>query len=518
MKRVKKLLVTILSVVMMVTTLTACTGESTSKLGKGKDVLTIHYWLSGMGEQWLIDMIEAFEAEYPEYTVEYQASARDKALTSAFGMEDLDEADLYLVTKTDAIEYLEPLDDILESTAPGDKKPLKDKFKGNYLDYEQSADGHYYSLSYGGGMIGFYYNKKLFEEANITQLPRTTDELTVLCDTFNSKKITPMCHFKKGGYYEYMLQLYLAQYNGMDYYLNNFWACTDANGKSPSKEILTAKDGRYYAVKAMEKFITPAYTLTGSITQSHTEMQTMFLNGSAAMMVNGSWIENEMKNTKDDSVVGVMKMPVLSAIVDRLTTVKMDTDLRKLITAIDQVTEGEKQLSDFASGDGYVIDGLTVSAEDWKIVEEARNLITCNYGQESAYIPNYAEEKEGAKKFLQFLYSDKGYEIYCKATKCPLPLELSTGEDLKITGISEAQQAQFDWLSANAMFVDKGYSKRNEIFITGGANEMAGINYVDKLCAGNSDDRMNADEIWALLVKTVDDNYESKWLPNMQER
>ena len=68
------------------------------------------------------------------------------------------------------------------------------------------------------------------------------------------------------------------------------------------------------------------------------------------------------------------------------------------------------------------------------------------------------------------------------------------------------------------MFVDKGYSKRNEIFITGGANEMAGINYVDKLCAGNSDDRMNADEIWALLVKTVDDNYESKWLPNMQER
>lgn len=518
MKRGKKILVTILSLVMLVTTLTACTGGEASKQGKGKTVITVNYWLSGMGEQWLIDTIEAFEAEYPEYTVEYQASARKEAVISAFGMEDIDETDLYLVTKTDATEYLEPLDDILESTAPGDEKALKDKFKGNYLDYEQSSDGHYYTLSYGGGMIGLYYNKELFAEANITQLPRTTDELTVLCDAFKSKNITPMCHYKKGGYYEYMLQLYLAQYNGMDYYLNNFWACTDASGNSPSKEVLTAKDGRYYALKAMEKFITPGYTLTGSITQSHTEMQTMFLNGSAAMMLNGSWIENEMKNTSDDSVVGVMKIPVLSSIVDRLTTVKMDADLRKLITAIDQVTEGEKQLSDFASGDGYVIDGLTVSAEDWKIVEEARNLITCNYAQESAYIPNYAEEKEGAKKFLQFLYSDKGYEIYSKATKCPLPLEMSNGEELKITGISEAQQAQFDWLSADAIFVDKGYSKRSEIFVTGGASEMAGINYVDKLCAGNSDDRMNADEIWELLVQTIDDNYEDRWLANMQER
>ena len=85
MKRGKKLLVTILCIVMMVTTLTACSAEGTGKPGKGKNVITVNYWLSGMGEQWLIDMIEAFEAEYPEYTVEYQASARKEAVTSALG-------------------------------------------------------------------------------------------------------------------------------------------------------------------------------------------------------------------------------------------------------------------------------------------------------------------------------------------------------------------------------------------------------------------------------------------------
>ena len=53
MKRGKKLLVTILSIVMVVTTLTACTGGEAGKLGKGKTVLTVNYWLSGMGEQWL---------------------------------------------------------------------------------------------------------------------------------------------------------------------------------------------------------------------------------------------------------------------------------------------------------------------------------------------------------------------------------------------------------------------------------------------------------------------------------
>ena len=517
MKLWKRMLATLLATLMCSTALTACQKAGTGVGSKGKTEIKVNYWLSGMGEDWLKNMIAAFEEEYPEYNVKYTASSAESALLSAFGMEDIDEVDLYLVLKTDATEYLEPLDDLLETTAPGDEKTLGEKFNSNYLAYEKSADGHYYTLTYGGGMTSFYYNKELFEKAGITQLPRTTDELAVLCDTLYSKKITPLCHFKDGGYYDFLLNYYMAQYDGMDYYLNNYWACTDEEGNSPSKDVLTAKDGRYYAIKAMEKFITPSYTMAGSTTQTHTEVQTQFMNASAAMMLNGSWIENEMKTTADSGKLGVMRTPVLSAIVNKLTTVKTDAELRKLITAIDQVADGEKQLSEFASGDGYVVEGMTVSADDWNYVANARKMISCNYASESAYIPNYSKEKEGAKKFLAFMYSDAGYKIYMESANCPLPLEMSNGEGFDVSDFSEAQQTQFDWIQSDSVFVDRGYSQKSEIFKTGGASEMVGVNYVDKFCAANAKDRMSADNVWKLLIQKTEDNYDN-WLLNMNER
>ena len=80
------------------------------------------------------------------------------------------------------------------------------------------------------------------------------------------------------------------------------------------------------------------------------------------------------------------------------------------------------------------------------------------------------------------------------------------------------QKIQFEWNTPEAVFVDAGYSSRHEIFITGNASEMADIKYVDKFCAGNSADRMTADEVWELLLKTVDENYEKSWLVNMKAR
>lgn len=518
MKKGYKIIAVLCAIIVSATSLTACSNSTSQRKDvKGKKEIRLSYWMSGLGEEWLNNMIAAFEEENPKYYVTVTSSANASSLTSAFGMADLDETDIYINLKNEAIEFMEPLDSLLETTAKGDEKILREKFNSNYLAYEKSADGHYYTLTSGGGMIGLYYNKTLFDKAGVTQLPRTTDELTVLCDTLNSEGIKPLCHFKNGGYYNSLLKVYVAQYDGMDYYLNKLWACIDDAGKSPSKAVLTNKDGRYYALKAMEKFITPTYTMAGSVTQSHTEIQTQFVQEKAAMMVNGSWIENEMKVNEGDSKIGVMKVPVLSAITSQLTTVKTDSALRKVITAIDQVEAGEKQLSDFASGEDYVVGGATVSAADWNKVAEARSVIPSNYAEQSVFIPNYSDVKEGAIKFLEYWYSDAGYKIFTEATKCPLPMELSNGQSIDAAKMSKAQQAQFDWISADTLFADGGYSQKHEIYLTGGAGIM-NIEYAGKFCASNATDRMTADEVWKLWEKTVDDNYENNWLPNMKER
>ena len=523
MKKGKKVLALLLVIAMVFTALVGCGGSKNANDKESGDMkdrkeIKIAYWLSGLGEQWLKDVIAGFEKAQDEYYVTYTTSASQSSLTSAFGMADMDETDIYFALRNDATEFMEPLNEILEKTAEGDAKPLKEKFNSSYLAYEQAEDGNYYMLTYGGGMFNLYYNIDLFKEAGITQLPRTSDELTVVCDQLNSKNITPLCHFKNGGYYEFMLRLYMAQYDGIDYYINNFLTCTDENGKSPSKDVLTKKDGRYYALKAMEKFITPTYMLTGSTTQSHTEIQTQFLNKAAAMMLNGSWIENEMKVNKGEYNLGAMKIPVLSSIVNQLETVKTESALREVITAVDTVIDGEKKAEDYASGDGYKVGNNMVSAADWNRLLDTRNMIQSNYANSSAFVTKYSDVKEGALKFLEYMYSDEGYELQAKATKCPMPMTLSTGEQIDTTDMSDTQKQQFTMSTQDTVYVDMSSAKEHKIFTVGGASLIARINYVDKFSSGNKDDRMSADEVWELMLKTIDENYENNWLANIKEK
>lgn len=516
----KKLFTLLLSILLVLSMLSACGGNRGNVDGgegnTAKDV-EIAVWSAGGGTQWLTDLVNAFNAKQSEYHVYFTESANSDTVTVAYGMPDIDTVDLYLTyVKSMDTSYMEPLDDIiLAATADGDQKEIGEKFSTGYLALEEAPDGKHYTLTYNGGVVSLFYNKELFEQAGITQLPRTTDELSVVCDTLYSKGITPLCHFGGVGYYEYLNDVFIAQYGGTEAF-QKFYMCEDENGVSPSKEVFTNKDGRYYALKAYEKFITPEYTLTGSNTKSHTEIQTEFINDRAAMMVNGSWLQNEMKSTGTVDKLGEMKTPVLSAIIDNLTTVKSDMALRKVITAVDQVTDGEKQLSDFQNGDSYLVDGMEVSTQDWDAIYAARNTLAVNFSGHDAFIPTYSKSKEGAVEFLKFMYSDEGYSIYVNATKCPWPMSLSTGEQVDISSFNSFEQRQFELLGSAQYLVDSNTAAKHRIFVDGGATPYAGVTFIEKFCSQNAADRKTADEIWDQVVAAINDNYEANWLKNIK--
>lgn len=521
MKKKTRILTLLLSTVVAASYFTGCGDINADDSGKHLDNsnatnVELAIWNSGSGTKWLDNMIEAFEDEHPEYHVTYNASASINTVNASFGMEDVDNTDLYLTYVSYDTEHMEPLDDVLTATADGETKTIGEKFHSTYIAGAQAKDGHYYTLSFRGGVIGFVYNKEIFEKAGIRQLPRTTDELVVVCDTLYSSGYTPLCHFYNGGYYTYLDQAFMAQYDGVGYYVNNFYGCTDAAGNSPSIGVLTAKDGRYYALKAYEEFITPEYTLTGSNTKSHTEIQTEFLNDRAAMMLNGSWMEYEMKGIGSVEKFAMMRLPVLSDIVNKLTTVKSEKLLRELVTAIDQVTSKEKELSDFASGDDYIVGGQTVSAEDWAYVSAARNTVSSNFAGEVAYIPKYSNAKEGAKEFLKFLYSDRGLKIYAETVQSPRPISLSTGEEIDISGFSNFAKSQYELLASAENLVDLHFNHKHEIFLHGGAQDFAGVSFIDKFSTNNAADRKTAEEVWKLVIDTIEDKYETTWLKNIK--
>lgn len=514
LKSMKRILAVALIGTMLVTCFAGC-GNKNGGNGGSKSDIEINYWNSGLGTDWLDAVIAAFEEKYPEYNVTYTATADASATVAPFGISDTDTVDLYLALKLYNLDYMEPLDDVLNTTIEGESKTIGEKFDPNYLQFEKSEDGKCYSLTYGGGLIGIIYNKKLFKEAGIDTLPRTTDELASVCDTFYSEGIAPFCHFKPSGYWTWMSEAFFAQYSGLDYYLNTFYASKDANGTSPSKEVFKAEDGRYETLKAYEKFLTPDYVLSGSNSSEHVTMQTKFISGEAAMMANGSWLANEMASAGSTDNFEMMLTPVISSITDKLTTVKRESDLRKLISAIDTVVSGEKEISEYQSGSDYVVDGVNVSAADWEYVRKARYTMAANYAGESAFIPNYSNAKEGAKEFLKFLYSDEGIKVYTDTLNLIMPINMDSGE-LDTSKWSDFEKNQYEIYKLTEQFVTKEVSSKHRIFSDGSAESYASYQYINRLCTNNATDRQSAKEIWEAVLKKIDTDYDNNWLQNIK--
>ena len=506
MKMMKKVISLALIGAMMVACIAGCGKKGGGKAANSATDIQIAYWHSGLGVDWLEAIIAAFEEKYPEYNVEYTGSASTTAVRAAFGIEDTDTVDLYMTGKLTEFEYLEPLNDILDATADGDKQALKDKFFDSYLETEEYK-GNYYSLTYGGGVIGFVYSKKLFDQAGITQLPRTTDELVLTCDILNDANITPMCHFISDGYYKFINYAWWAQYDGMENWVD-FW-------QNPSEEKMATKDGRYEVMKVHEKLNTPNNVLGGSNSDSHVSMQTKFLEGQCAMMLNGSWLASEMSHVGKFDDYAMMKTPVISSITNKLKTVKTEPELRKLITAIDNVTDGVETEDAYKDGKGYNVQGLKVSAEDWAYVKAARNSMPINYGGEVCQIPNYSNAKEGAKKFLQFMYSDEGYKIYLDSLHITMPLALSEGE-IDTASWNAFEQNQAELFAKTEQTVPHILLSQHDIFLNGGAEPFCEYMFVGLMCAKNESDRVTADKAWETVEGTVKDRYVNTWMKNVE--
>ena len=502
----KRVLAMVLVGVLTLGCMAGCGKKGESEGGNSAADVEISYWHAGLGEEWLEVLVKAFNEKHPEYNVYYKGTADLKASHAAFGLEDVDTIDLYFSGKQYDAKYMEPLNDILDTIIEGESKSIKEKFDAAYLEQEE-LDGKYYQLTYGGGILGFVYSKALFQEAGIKQLPRTTDELAVVCATLSDNDIMPLCHFKPSGYYWWLSDVWFAQYSGMEYFYDFY--------TNPSKEKMITEDGRYEVLQAMEKIIKPEYTLQGSNSEEHVTMQTKFLEGSCAMMLNGSWLASEMSNSDKIGDFEMMKTPVISSITDKLSTVKNEPQLRKLITAIDNVTDGVETIDTYKDGKNYKVDGQSISAADWEYVRVARNMMPANYTGETAYIPTYSNAKEGAKEFLKFMYSDEGYQLYLDTLHVKMPLNLSAGEiDTSKWNAYELNQADlFDKAEYN---VSGGIMGRHRLFTDGGAHAFANKEFVNLFCSRSEADRINAKEAWDSIVALINDNYDTNWLLNIK--
>lgn len=514
MKNVKRLIALIL-VVVMTMSLVACGGKKTGGKGSngGKEV-EIAYWHAGIGIDWLEEMVNAFNSSQSDWNVTFKESAVKESLTSALGMEDVDTTDLYIAGQCYETEYMEPLDDLLNCTAEGDKKTIGEKMNPNYLSTARAADGKVYTLSAGSSLYGIIYNKELFKKAGIDVLPRTTDEIAVACDKLLENDITPWAIFGNWAYWDFFIEAWQAQYDGYSYYMNNYHACTNVDGISPSRVVLEKQDGRYAVLRAMEKLITPEYVVDGAAAEDHITMQTKFLNTDIGMMVNGNWLTKEMSEVGSTENFGLMKTPVISEITEKLTTISDDDTLRAVVSAIDEVVEDESKLAQYKSDDGYVVDGANISEIDWDYVKDART--TSPVGFSTAFIPKYSDAIEGAKEFLKFLCSDKGMEIFLNHTHISMPLEFSDGREVDTSDWTTLEVESDEVLKNTSYYATNMMINRHPIFRVGGASSYCGVSVPAMMYTKNDADRMTADDVWTEMMRIIEMKYEKDWLFNIK--
>lgn len=161
---------------------------------------------------------------------------------------------------------------------------------------EAHADGTLHSIPYQPFIFGFFYNQTLFEKAGITAAPKTWEEFDAVCAKLKEAGITPIT--TDDAYMSTFFGLHLARYIGQDG-VESLVKATEVNGQK-----VTWDDPRVLAAaKSLADFAAKGYFSENVATNVYPAGQNQeFAPGDAAIVICGSWLPNEAKDSVADDL------------------------------------------------------------------------------------------------------------------------------------------------------------------------------------------------------------------------
>ena len=423
--------------IVMLLSLAACGGgsgagngdnaENEEKYANRSKRFTLCYYAGGYGADWLRAVVTDYMDNVNQDVYISLKNSTDNAVAREKITTQTGTYDMYFI-EVDMFQkagVLEELSGLLDMEVPGEAGvKVKDKIEPQWLSYYEE-DGSYYQMPATNFMgWNWTYNKTLLDsklgEGNWA-LPRTTEELFALGEQLFEKDVFLTAFAGKdttGGadYLRYCYEVWFAQMTGMEGYDHYFNCLYNNNG---TYEL--AKDYPHNIVEnknAIEKTYATAQTLCQgrngmefihSKSESLTFLDAQFLlnQGSfrgaqeypIAFYYNGASAQQEMTDYVKDGIiqqqdVRMMKMPVISAIIDRTPSIKDAATLAAVV--------------DYADGKGQLPEGVT--QEDAAIVTEARNMMAELVCREFVVTKN-AQNKEDILHFMAYLTSDRAQLI-----------------------------------------------------------------------------------------------------------
>ncbi|MCM3634296.1 carbohydrate ABC transporter substrate-binding protein [Paenibacillus camelliae] len=353
--------------------------EEVSNRFKNKQ-LNIAVFQGGYGPEYWKEIIEKFEAAYPGVQVNLTISPRIGDVIRSQIVAG-NPPDFLAITDTDQSGIMTSLvkerglmdiTDVFEEKALDKDQQLKDMILPGILEstrFSPYEDDRIYMAPFNAGPMGLIYNKNLFEEKG-WKLPVTWDEFFALDEELKKKenfvidehgnKVKRALFTYQGIYPEYLEEIV-------------YPAIANAAGIAQLKRMFSYEPGSF-STEPVEKVLdtiarlgTEGYLLEGTVGLNHTQAQTDMMLGKALFIVNGSWMENEMKDSprEEGFQFGMIPVPV------------------------------------FKQGD--------------------ERFILSSYEQFS--IPLKAKNPELAKEFLKFLYTDESVILFAEKSNGLLALK-----------------------------------------------------------------------------------------------
>ncbi len=357
----------------------------------GREVL-FEYLDAGFGDNPYIAVANAFMEKHSDVQIKLVPN-RELASTTALNIkgDPSGVSDIYSYMSDGQIKtwvtdgLVEDLTELVNKNTE-DGKTVLSAMTGNAASAVRVNDKVYAIPEYTR-TTGFVYNVEVFEKYG-WKVPSTTKELKELCDAIikdSNGKISPIVWCNDAdGYLYYATENWLSQYEGvsrMDKFYEYNSVEVYATEDNDEGSISTAKS---YALENLVKFFLPisegGYAQNDSRTISNVKAQYAVINGTAAMMLNGSWFENEMKLYIKDQKLGMFPVP---------------------------------ELSDEA-GNVLRSDGFTTESD--------KRVLSADYGS-YYFIPTKANNKSDAMDFLLYLSSKEACTIYTQYSNAVRPFD-----------------------------------------------------------------------------------------------
>ena len=335
-------------------------GAPDTENGEHEGELNLAIFEGGFGRDFWDEVVELFETDNPDITVNLQISPQIQDIILPEIMAG-NYPDFLNIQTTDGSgimrslvdsRRLADLTDVFDGPAYGSDTPLRDLILPGFLDSAVCSpygDGRIYMAPGSANPMGMIYNITLFEEMG-WDLPVTWDDFFELGELaaaegfslFTYQGIHP-------GYMESIILPGIASNIGFETFESGILALQPGAWVDPNVVAV---------LEMVERIYTEGFLLPGTVALDHTQAQAAAMQNEALFHPNGTWVEGEMEDAPraDGFRFGLTPPPVMNA-----------GDTRYIMSAVEQLS-----------------------------------------------IPADAPNVENAKLFLRFLYTDEVIALYAE--------------------------------------------------------------------------------------------------------